>query len=254
VFSKRAWAVPVRRKTGQNVAEAFEKILADGNCNMVQSDKGTEFLNSTFQSMLRRRDIKFYTSENEDLKAAVVERFNRTLKTKMFRYFTHANTRRYLDVLDDLLYSYNNTHHRSIGMAPSEVNADNEDVVRARLYPLKPKTYRWKYAVGDRVRIAMQRQPFRKGYLGEWSEEIFEISTRLPTVPVTYELRDLLGESIKGRFYEPEIQRVLKSDDERFVVDRILKTRKREGKIQYLVSWKGYPSKFDSWVDELATI
>ena len=74
--------------------------------------------------MLRRRGIKFYTSENEDLKAAVVERFNRTLKTKMFRYFTHVNTRRYLDVLDDLLHSYNNTHHRSIGMAPSEVNAE----------------------------------------------------------------------------------------------------------------------------------
>ena len=69
--------------------------------------------------MLRRRGIKFYTSENEDLKAAVVERFNRTLKTKMFRYFTHANTRRYLDVLYDLLHSYNNTHNRSIGMAPS---------------------------------------------------------------------------------------------------------------------------------------
>jgi len=172
----------------------------------------------------------------------------------MFHYFTHANTRRYLDVLDDLLHSYNNTHHRSIGMAPSEVNADNEDVVRARLYPMKPKTYRWKYAVGDRVRIDMQRHPFREGYLGDWSEEIFEISTRLPTVPVTYELRDLLGESIKGRFYEPEIQRVLKSDDERFVVDRILKTRKRDGKIQYLVSWKGCISKFDSWVDELATI
>jgi len=54
----------------------------------------------------------------------------------------------------------------------------------------------------------MQRQAFRKGYLGEWSEEIFEISTRLPTVPVTYELRDLSGESIKGRFYEPESAKV----------------------------------------------
>ena len=73
-------------------------------------------------------------------------------------------------------------------------------------------------------------------------------------MPVTYEFRDLFGESIKGRFYEPGIQRVLKSDDERFVVDRVLKTRKRDGKIQYLVSWQGYPSKFDSWVDDLATI
>ena len=63
-----------------------------------------------------------------------------------------------------------------------------------------------------------------------------------------------MGESIKRRYYEPEIQRVLKSDDDRFVVLRILKTKKRDGKIKYLVSWKGYPSKFDSWVDELATI
>ena len=59
-------------------------------------------------------------------------------------------------------------------MAPSEVKEANEDVVRARLYPLKPKSFNWKYDIGDRVRIAMQRQPFRKGYLGQWSEELFE--------------------------------------------------------------------------------
>jgi len=252
VFSKQAWGVPVRRKSARDVAEAFEKILSEGHKpNMVQSDKGTEFLNSTFQAMLNRHDIKFYTSENEDLKAAVVERFNRTLKEKMFRYFTYKNTRRYVDVLSDLLHSYNNTRHQSIGMAPLQVNEDNENVVRNRLYPLKSNSFRWKYNAGDRVRIAMQRQPFRKGYLGQWSDELFEVVKRLPTTPATYELRDLAGESIKGRFYEPEIQKVLKTDDERFDIERIIKTRKRNGKIQYLVSWKGYPSKFDSWVDEL---
>ena len=90
--------MPVRTKTGRDVANAFEKI--DGTSNMVQSDKGTEFLNSTFQSMLKRSGIKFYTSKNEDLKASVVGRFNRTLKTKMYRYFTYKNTRRYVDALD----------------------------------------------------------------------------------------------------------------------------------------------------------
>jgi len=83
--------------------------------------------------MLKQHGIKFYTSENEDLKAAVAERFNRTLKEKMFRYFTYKNTRRYTSVLEDLLHSYNNTYHRSIGMSPLEVNRDNEDIVRARL-------------------------------------------------------------------------------------------------------------------------
>ena len=251
VFSRRAWAEPVRKKTARDVAEAFEKILSDRKCNMVQSDKGTEFLNSTFQSTLKRRGIKFYTSENEDIKAAVVERFNRTLKEKMFRYFTFKNTRRYLNVLDDLLHSYNNTYHRSIGMTPLQVNKVNESILRARLYRPKPSSFKWKYDVGDRVRITMQRQPFRKGYTGHWSEEIFEIASRVPTTQVTYELRDLAAESIKGRFYEPEIQKVIKRDDERFEVERIIKTRKRNGKIQYLASWKGYPSKFDSWVDDL---
>ena len=112
VFSKRGWAVAITTKSARDVAEAFEKILDERQCTMAQSDKGTEFLNSTFQAMLRRRGIHFYTSENDDLKASVVERFNRTLKMKMYRYFTYANTRRYVNVLDDLLHSYNNTYHR----------------------------------------------------------------------------------------------------------------------------------------------
>ena len=98
----------------------------------------------------------------------------------------------------------------------------------------------------------MQRRPFRKGYLGDWSRETFEIASRLPTSPVTYELRDLDVEIIKGRFYEPEVQKVSKSRDDYFDVDRILKMRKRGGKMRYLVSWKGYPAKFNSWVDGIA--
>jgi len=163
MFTKRAWAIPIKTKSARNVADAFEKILNEGLCNMVQSDKGMKFLNSTFQSMLRRHGIHFYTSENENLKASVVERFNRTLKIKMYRYFTHGNRRRYVDVLDDLLHSYNNTYHRPIEMAPVEVGPHNENDVRVRLYPPKPKSYKWKYRVDDKVRMAMQRQPFAKG-------------------------------------------------------------------------------------------
>ena len=90
----------------------------------------------------------------------------------------------------------------------------NEHLVRARLYPLKPKSYKWKYDFGDRVRITMRRQPFKKGYLRRWSEEIFVIDARLPTVPVTYRLKDLADEAIKGKFYELEIQKVVKSDED----------------------------------------
>ena len=123
----------------------------------------------------------------------------------MYRYFTAKNTRRYIDVLPDLLHSFNHTYHRSIGMAPVEVDDTNEDLIWARLYPLKPKSYKWKYDVGDKLCIAMRRQPFKKVYVGNWSEEIFEIDARLPTVPVTYRLKDMADDGIKKKFYKSEI-------------------------------------------------
>jgi len=225
---------------------------------MLQTDKGTEFLNSTFQSMLKRRNIHFYTSENEDIKAAVIERFNRTLKTKMYKYFTFKNTWRYIDVLQHLVDSYNATHHRSIGMSPDEVTIDNEELIRSRLYPLKStiEKPRWRYSVGDVVRIAMSRHsPFVKGYTDKWTRELFEIDSRLPTVPPTYALKDMVGEPIKGKFYEQELQNVSQKRDAHFFIDKILKTRRgADGKVSYFVSWVGYPSKFNSWVDAVVPI
>jgi len=111
VFSTKAFVVAIRTKAARDVTQAFERIISMDQKppTMAQSDKSTKFLNSTFQAMLRRNGIHFYTSENEDLKASVVERFNRTLKNKMYRYFIYANTRRYVDVLDDFVHSYNNT-------------------------------------------------------------------------------------------------------------------------------------------------
>jgi hypothetical protein len=106
VFSKYAWAVPLRTKAGREVSLAFEeKILSERTCRMVQSDKGTEYTNSVFQSMLAKHGIHHYTSENDDIKAAVIERWNRTLKERIYRYFTYKNTRRYIDVLNDIVYS-----------------------------------------------------------------------------------------------------------------------------------------------------
>lgn len=255
VFSKRAWAIPIRSKSGENTSAAFEQILQEQKPNMLQTDKGREFRNNIFQNMLKRHDIHYYTSNNPDLKASVAERFVRTIKEKLHRYFTHANTRRYVDVLPDLLHSYNNSHHRSIGMAPSEVGSHNEQLVRERLYPPKPRRVKFKFNVNDKVRISMERRPFQKGYIGDWSEEIFRVNTRLPTDPVTYELKDLSGEVLEGRFYNEELQHVRKSTKGTFKVDEILKTRRTpDGKIEYLVSWKGYPAKFNSWVKELTAI
>jgi len=141
VFTKRAWAIPLRRKTGREVTAAFRKILATSDrCpRMLQTDKGTEFLNTMFQRMLAVNDIHWYSTENEDIKASVIERSNRMLKTKMSRYFTYKNLPCYIDVLPRVVASYNASYHRSIGMSQIEVNTSNEDHVRKRLFRRRKK-------------------------------------------------------------------------------------------------------------------
>ena len=95
------------------------------------------------------------------------------------------------------------------------------------------------------MRISKRKQAFEKSYLPGWSEEIFIISKKFPTTSVTYAIKDVADEEIKGRFYEPDLQLIIK-DDNVYDVEKVLKTRRRNGRIEYHVKWKGYPDKFNS--------
>ena len=117
VFSRKAWVVPLKDKTGSTLVAAFQSI-PDPLPMRLQTDKGTEFINRKVQTWLKENGTDFFTTENEDIKASMVERFNRTLKSKLWRYFTKNNTLTFLDVLHAVVNTYNHTPHRSIGMAP----------------------------------------------------------------------------------------------------------------------------------------
>jgi Integrase core domain/Chromo (CHRromatin Organisation MOdifier) domain len=252
VFSKYAFVIPLKNKKATTVRDAFATLISERKPNYLQTDKGSEFINETFQRYLRENDIKFYTSENEDIKCAIVERFHRTLKSKMYRYFTHKSTLRYLDILPALVSSYNNAYHRSIKSAPSDVTIQNEPTIRKHLFPPKKFPIKYKFKVGDTVRISEARRVFKKGYLPNWTVEIFTVSSLLPTQPPTYSIVDYQGEAIKGKFYAEELQKVIKEDNT-YKVEKVLQTRKKAGKTEYFVKWIGYPSKFNSWVSNIMT-
>ena len=249
VLSKYAWVVLLKNKTGEALVKAFSHIFDQGRRPLrLQTDKGTEFINKTFQKYLKEQGIYFFVTENEDVKAAIVERFNRTLKEKMWRYFTKKNTLRYVDVLPALVRNYNHSYHRSIRKAPVEVNASNQEEVWQTLYGdtnrLTTQTF---YREGDRVRISKARRIFKKGYLPSWTEELFTISRLKRTSPVTYVLKDDHGEEIKGTFYKEEIQKV--GDKQLYRIENILDERQGlGGQTEYLVKWFGYDSSFNSWI------
>ncbi len=247
VFSKYAWVVPLKDKTGKSLVAAFKRITKERQPRLLQTDKGTEFTNRTFQNYLKHQGITFFTTHNEETKASVVERFNRTLKTRMWRYFSAKQTKHYLRVLPALVRAYNQTHHRSIGMAPGLVDRHNAEAVWHHLYGHEPFTSQdVKFQVGDNVRLSKVKRHFDKGYLPNWTREVFVVTRVLNTRPTTYRVADESGEPLEGSFYAQELQKV--STPEVYLIDTILDQKGRGRNRQYLVHWKGYPKSFDSWV------
>ena len=248
VLSKYAWAVPLKDKTGDSIIRAFQHIFKKDRRQprYLRTDKGTEFVNQKFQKFLKEKGIHFFTSNNET-KAAVVERFNRTLKNRMWKYFSANNTRRYIDVLPQLLESYNHTWHRSIKRTPAEVNEDNAQDVWQTLYgKLVKKKEQYKFKIGDHVRLSKLKRTFEKGYLPNWTTELFRISKRMKGPK--YKVTDLQGEEIQGTFLEPELQKVTVTKDKLYRVEKVLKRRGKGKRGKVLVKWEGYPDKFNSWI------
>lgn len=245
VFSKYGWLVPLRDKKGTTVRDAFQAVFKSRIPKKLWTDKGTEFYNKEVKGLLQKHDVELYSTENEE-KSSVVERWNRTMKEKMFKYFSANSTRTYIDVLSDLVHQYNTTKHRSIKMTPTAASQkENETKVFWNLYGDLPPMQPPRFKVGDKVRITKKKGVFEKGYTPRWTEEVFTVSTVLGTQPPTYRLKDLNDEEIQGSFYEPELQ---KTTQELFRIERILRRRTRQGEREVYVKWRGYPKTFNSWV------
>jgi len=174
-FSRYACSVPLKDKTATSITAALKSLFQNRKSISIHSDKSTEFLNTTVQQYLKRQGVSFHTTRNPVIKGAIVERFQRRLKTRMFKYFTKNNTYRYLDVINKLLIGYNNSVHSTIGMPPIKVNRSNIYSVGRKVKSLRAKIpqSRVKFKIGDLVRITKEKVIFIKAYEQTFSTEIF---------------------------------------------------------------------------------
>ena len=244
IYSKYAWVVPLKNKGGEEVAKALDSIFKQGRVpKKVQTDKGREFLNRIVRSLLEQYGVHHFTSEDPQIKCAVVERFNRTIKERIWKYFTKYRTHRYINVLADIVNGYNNSKHRTIGQTPASINS----TTKVKSHSLRNDSQQNEnrhcnfntLMEGDTVRISRSKMIFEKGYLPNWTEELFSISECLPTNPPTYKLQDYYGEPITGSFYAQELQ---KTQVDEFWIEKVIKKRKN----QALVKWLGY--KKPEWI------
>ena len=248
VFSKYGWALPLKSKTGPAVAEALESIFKRRNPKKLWVDEGGEFYNKVLDPILKKRGIKIYSTHNDE-KCSVVERWNRTIKTQLWKYFSANGTYRYLDVLQLLIDKYNKTKHRSTGFPPIEARKPkNREKVFKNLYSKKiqEREITPKFKLGDPVRISRKKPLFDKGYTINWTHKIYTIAEVLSTYPPTYKIKDDKG-IIEGSFYEQELQ---KTNQNLYHIEKILGWKMINGKRYGRVKWKGYDSSYNTWEPE----
>ena len=190
-------------------------------------------------------NINHYSTYS-NLKASIVERVIRTLKTRLWKQFSLLGTYKWIDIIDKIVYDYNNTKHSVTGFKPKEVNKKNEKEILSRVYspikmidPTKPK-----FKVGDFVRISKYRQAFAKGYTPSWTNETFKITKVRQTNPRVYQLSELNGDEILGTFYTEELQTAKYHD--MFLIEKVIKKRGN----QVFVKWLGFDNKHNSWINK----
>ncbi|XP_071136495.1 uncharacterized protein [Mytilus edulis] len=281
-FSRRLWMQPSKSKKGVDIAKAFEKILQTAKVDKIRSDVDGCFKSKVVQKLFKERGVRHFVTKNE-IKANYAERVIQTIKNKFYRYFTKKRTYRYIDNLQKFVKSYNATPHRSLNnIAPNDVTPENEADVWVQQYlnkkkspdktsrpntknPQKLKTEAdlkrkrrlqqrksYKFKIGSLVRIAYTRHIFDRSYSQKWTDEIFKVVRRFKKQNIKiYKLSSFYNdEEISGEYYSAELQAVDKSDESLWVVEKVLKKRKRRGKTEFLCKFQGWPDKYNQYIPE----
>lgn len=253
VLSRFAWGEPMKSKSGEATTKALESILKRSfprKPEKLQADKGREFYNAKFKSLLKQNKIKLYSTES-DQKAAIAERTIQTIKNILYRYLTGEQSKDWVSIFQKAINTYNNTYHKSIKMKPVDVNDVTEGKVINNLYEFLWKKdnikRKHKFKIGDTVRISLYSRPFEKGYKGLWSKQIYTITQVYDRKPFEmYEIADQKNNKVKGLFYDKELSLVRQTEESFFRVEKILRKKFIGKKLYYYVKFLDYDEK--EWI------
>ena len=261
VFSRYMQVVPCRNKDANTMLGAIKKVVENKDSEglrRLNTDLGAEFWNRKVKNYLCSRGVKLYSVYSNEIKSSLAERAIRTLKERIYRFITSQNSSRYIDELQNMVSAYNHSPHSGLKkrQTPFAIhNLKDASTIKRQFHvmyknPKQPaSSISPPLAVGEIVRLvgSARSSAFHKGYTQQNTHELFRIkSVKHKKHPRTYLLEDLAGEPIQGIFYAPEL--VLSALPESYDI-KILRSRKIKGKKQYFVSWLGYPTSFNNWID-----
>ena len=246
IFSKYSWSFPLKTKTIKEIKSCFEKIFKERKPSYIWSDQESAFFSKEILKFFEDNNVKiYYTYSN--LKAFFIERFNRSLRELMMKEFVKNNNTLWYNILPNLIKTYNNRYHHTIKMKPIALNKANEKYIKNNFYTYDKTNKITKLKINDLIRISLKRRQLFDKPSGniKWSEELFKIYKINKSDVITYKIKDMNNEIIKGIFHEKELQKTKKTSD-RYIIEKILKTNKNK----MYVKWRGYSSNFNSWIDK----
>ena len=256
VFSKYLFVKPLKNKKADFLVKAFEEVFKESGRipKKIRTDRGLEFENRKFRKMCDDNNIIFFTSTNQTIKCSVVERVNRTLRSRIERAKFH-NKGVYYNILQDIVDSYNRSMHRTIGMPPSSVSKSDEPVIFEKMYDAKNmlelfsrKQNKIKFKPGDDVRQKYDLKPLEKSYLQKWTDIVYKVDKVINKLFKPQYIVSLDGSQFERRFYPEELQKVKIDNNSLYLVEKVLGHRTRNNRSEVLVKWRGYPKKYNEWI------
>ena len=217
-FSKKAYAVPMKKKNKEWAADAFESVFKNFDeypINLV-TDGGLEFFNSSVRKVFDTYGINHYkTPTKTKWKASMAERLIRTIKSRIEKYFKVSKGKKWINILDQVIDNYNSVPHSSHGFSPRDVTSENREDVYKKLYPDQDLTIVCRLKIGDKVRKIREKSEFEKGYTANWSEEIYVISAKRQSQTVCwYKIETLAGKKVPGIWYYYQLNLVARNDSQ----------------------------------------
>ena len=246
-FSRMLFMQPIKSKQAKDVVAALHIILRQINEPIVFccTDKGSEFSSQLFKEKLAEYNIKHYFSTTGS--CAHVEISHRTIKRRILQHMLHRNTENYIDVLQNIISNYNKTIHSSLNLRPIDVTLQNQyDVYQyAKSLRRHKKRSRFKFKIGDSVRISFRKSIFDRQLAIKWSRETFRVARRYRNQNYNlYKLYDCNNDLIFGSFYENEMKKVYVDSKTTYAIDKVIK----KGKDKSLVTFQNYPKKCTEWI------
>ena len=192
-------------------------------------------------------NIKIYYT-NSNLKAIVIERFNRSLRELMMKEFVKNNNTVWYNILPKLIKFDNNRYHNTIKDKPINIDKSDEKYIKNTLYKYNIANKIPKFKINDVVRISLKRRELFDKVSDniKWSEELFKIHFINKSNVITYKITDMHNEIIQGIFYEKELQLSKMKEDGLYIIEKIIK---KVGN-KYLVKWRNYSNEFNSWINK----